>query len=63
MGNKLSSFTALGPAVYAGPVFRNFPFSFIRLFKGRKIWSLVFGGKCLSVQPDFLQRRTSNGLS
>lgn len=43
MGNKLSSFTALGPAVYAGPVFRTFPFSFIRLFRSRALWAFVFG--------------------
>jgi hypothetical protein len=44
MGNKISGFIALGPAVYAGPVLRKFPFSLMRKFKARKAWELVFGG-------------------
>lgn len=44
MGNKISSFIALGPAVYAGPVFRHFPFSLMRRFRARAIWSFIFGG-------------------
>ncbi|KDE09404.1 hypothetical protein MVLG_00310 [Microbotryum lychnidis-dioicae p1A1 Lamole] len=43
IGNKLSSFIALGPSVYAGPVLRTFPFSVMRKFKSRGLWSLVFG--------------------
>lgn len=45
LGNKLSCFIALAPAVYAGPVLRSFPFSLMRKFKSRKMWSLVFGGE------------------
>lgn len=44
LGNKLSCFIALGPAVYAGPVFKTFPFSLMRKFKARGMWSFVFGG-------------------
>ncbi|PWN39160.1 alpha/beta-hydrolase [Ceraceosorus guamensis] len=43
LGNKLSSFTAIGPSVYAGPVLRKFPFSLMRQFRSRKWWSFVFG--------------------
>lgn len=43
LGNKISSFIALGPAVYAGPVFRTFPFSLMRKFRARSLWTLVFG--------------------
>lgn len=45
LGNKLSCFIALAPAVYAGPVLRSFPFSLMRKFRSRKMWSLVFGGE------------------
>lgn len=44
IGNKISSFIALAPAVYAGPVLRKFPFSLMRKFKGRTGWRLAFGG-------------------
>lgn len=45
LGNKLSCFISLAPAVYAGPCLRHFPFSLMRRFaKSRKVWSLVFGG-------------------
>ena len=44
IGNKMSCFIALGPAVYAGPVLRSFPFSLMRKFRARAIWSFVFGG-------------------
>ncbi|KAM0790644.1 hypothetical protein ACM66B_004505 [Microbotryomycetes sp. NB124-2] len=43
IGNKLSCFVALGPAVYGGPVLRSFPFSIMRKFKSRRLWSLAFG--------------------
>lgn len=43
IGNKISSFIALAPAVYAGPVLRKFPFSLMRRFKGRAAWRLAFG--------------------
>ncbi|GJN92484.1 hypothetical protein Rhopal_005514-T1 [Rhodotorula paludigena] len=44
LGNKLSCFISLAPAVYAGPCLRHFPFSLMRRFaKSRKVWSLVFG--------------------
>jgi hypothetical protein len=43
IGHKISSFTAIGPSVYAGPVLRKFPFSIMRKFRSRKWWSLVFG--------------------
>lgn len=45
LGNKLSCFIALGPSVFAGPVLRKFPFSLMRKFKSRKVWSLIFGGE------------------
>ncbi|GAA5940671.1 uncharacterized protein JCM15063_006319 [Sporobolomyces koalae] len=43
IGNKISSFIALAPAVYAGPVLRTFPFSLMRRFKKRAAWRLAFG--------------------
>ncbi|GAA5840859.1 hypothetical protein JCM5353_001996 [Sporobolomyces roseus] len=43
IGNKISSFIALAPAVYAGPVLRKFPFSLMRRFRGRTAWRLAFG--------------------
>ncbi|KAL8280822.1 hypothetical protein RQP46_006826 [Phenoliferia psychrophenolica] len=43
LGNKISCFIALGPAVYAGPVLRSFPFSLMRKFRARWLWSLIFG--------------------
>mgnify|MGYP001597503972 CR=1 FL=1 len=49
IGNKISCFIALGPAVYAGPVLRSFPFSLMRKFRARWLWSLIFGGESLSV--------------
>ncbi|GAA6061982.1 hypothetical protein JCM10212_005226 [Sporobolomyces blumeae] len=45
VGNKISSFVALAPAVYAGPVLRKFPFSLMRKFKKRAAWRLAFGVK------------------
>lgn len=45
LGRRISSFTAMGPSVYAGPVLRRFPFSLMRQFRSRKWWSLVFGVK------------------
>ncbi|BGP10093.1 cholesterol esterase [Rhodotorula toruloides] len=44
LGNKISCFISLAPAVYAGPALRRFPFSLMRKFAGsRKVWKLVFG--------------------
>ncbi|GAA6038415.1 hypothetical protein JCM8097_007637 [Rhodosporidiobolus ruineniae] len=44
LGNKLSCFIALAPAVYAGPCLRHFPFSLMRRWaKSRRVWRLVFG--------------------
>ncbi|CEQ40754.1 SPOSA6832_02403 [Sporobolomyces salmonicolor] len=43
IGNKISTFIALAPAVYAGPALRHFPFSLMRRFKSRRAWKLVFG--------------------
>ncbi|BGP26452.1 cholesterol esterase [Rhodotorula toruloides] len=44
LGNKISCFISLAPAVYAGPALRHFPFSLMRKFAGsRKVWKLVFG--------------------
>ncbi|GAA5897401.1 uncharacterized protein JCM6883_006688 [Sporobolomyces salmoneus] len=43
IGNKISSFIALAPAVYAGPVLRKFPFSLMRRFKARTAWKIAFG--------------------
>lgn len=45
LGHKISSFTALGPSVYSGPVLRSFPFSIMRQFRSRKWWSTIFGVK------------------
>lgn len=45
LGNRLSCYVALGPSVYAGPMLRKFPFSLLRMFRGRRWWSLVFGVK------------------
>jgi lysosomal acid lipase/cholesteryl ester hydrolase len=45
LGHKISSFTAIGPSVYAGPVLRKFPFSIMRKFRSRKWWSTIFGVK------------------
>lgn len=45
LGLKISSFTAVGPSVYAGPILRKFPFSLLRQFRSRKWWSTVFGVK------------------
>lgn len=45
LGLKISSFTAIGPSVYAGPVLRRFPFSLMRQFRSRKWWSTIFGVK------------------
>ncbi|KAM0755767.1 alpha/beta-hydrolase [Meredithblackwellia eburnea MCA 4105] len=43
IGEKISCFVALCPAVYAGPVLRKFPFSLMRKFRARWLWSFVFG--------------------
>lgn len=43
IGQKMSSFCALGPAVYAGPVLRRFPFSILRLVSSRFLWSKGIG--------------------
>lgn len=49
IGNKLSCFVALAPAVYGGPVLRSFPFSVMRRFKSRAMWKLVFGCEFVTV--------------
>lgn len=50
LGNKISCFISLAPAVYAGPALRRFPFSLMRKFAGsRKVWKLVFGGASSSI--------------
>ncbi|WFD35955.1 sterol esterase [Malassezia cuniculi] len=43
LGYKLSSFTALGPAVYPGPSLSRLPFKVMRMFHSRHAWSLLFG--------------------
>lgn len=43
LGNKLSSFCALGPAVFPGPSLRRFPFRVMQLLTSRFAWSFVFG--------------------
>ena len=43
LGYKLSSFTALGPAVYPGPSLGRFPFRMMHKFRKRYLWSLFFG--------------------
>lgn len=43
LGHKLSSFTALGPAVFPGPSLRRFPFAVMAIFQSRFAWSLIFG--------------------
>lgn len=43
LGTKLSSFTALGPAVYPGKSLDRLPFRVMRMVPSRWAWSLVFG--------------------
>ena len=43
LGTKLSSFTALGPAVYPGKSLNRLPFRVMRMVPSRWAWSLVFG--------------------
>lgn len=44
LGYKLSSFTALGPSVFAGEALRRFPFSLMHAVGStRYLWSLAFG--------------------
>jgi len=42
-GKKLSSFTALGPAVYPGSSLKRLPFRVMKMVPSRWAWSLVFG--------------------
>lgn len=42
-GHKLSSFTALGPAVYPGSSLNRLPFRVMKLAPSRWAWSLLFG--------------------
>lgn len=42
-GKKLSSFTALGPAVYPGSSLNRLPFKVMKMVPSRWAWSLVFG--------------------
>ncbi|WFD30728.1 sterol esterase [Malassezia sp. CBS 17886] len=43
LGSKLSSYTALGPAVFPGPALSRFPFRVMQMFKSRWAWSTIFG--------------------
>ncbi|KAH8921157.1 alpha/beta-hydrolase [Atractiella rhizophila] len=43
VGKMLRCFVALGPAVYAGPVLKQFPFNILRKFKSRKLWGVLMG--------------------
>lgn len=43
LGHKLSSFTALGPAVFPGPSLQRLPFRLMQMFQSRFAWSFVFG--------------------
>ncbi|BGP42182.1 cholesterol esterase [Rhodotorula kratochvilovae] len=57
LGNKISCFISLAPAVYAGPCLRHFPFSLMRKFaKSRKVWSIVFGVREFIPVISILQR-------
>ncbi|KAE8228429.1 hypothetical protein CF326_g6637 [Tilletia indica] len=58
LGNKLSCFCALGPSVYAGPVLRMFPFSLIRMFTWREVWSLAFGTRTFIPAINIFQKYT-----
>ena len=42
LGNKISAFIALAPAVYTGPLLTGFPFNFLRTLD-RKRWARYFG--------------------
>lgn len=42
-GQKISSFTALGPAVYPGSSLDRLPFRVMRMLPSRWTWSIVFG--------------------
>lgn len=61
-GHKLSSFTALGPAVYPGASLNRLPFKVMKMTPSRWAWSLVFGvrefmpalGLARAVLPKFL---------
>ncbi|WFC97358.1 sterol esterase [Malassezia yamatoensis] len=43
LGQKLSSFTAMGPAVFPGPSLKRLPFRLMAKFHSRFAWSLIFG--------------------
>lgn len=43
LGHKLSSFTALGPAVFPGPALQRFPFRVMQRLHSRWLWSLLLG--------------------
>jgi hypothetical protein len=53
IADKMASFVGLAPAVYGGPVLQKFPFTLLRLFRSRPIWSLAMGGasKVPSMHP------------
>jgi hypothetical protein len=42
MGNKLSCFIALAPAIYAGPLTHGFPFSLLQNIEW-STWKVLFG--------------------
>lgn len=46
LGRRMRCFVAMGPAVYAGPVLRTFPFNLMRLFTIRDFWQFIFGCEC-----------------
>lgn len=43
LGYKLSSFSALGPAIYCGAALHRFPFSVFSMFKTHALWTFAFG--------------------
>lgn len=53
IGNKLSCFIALAPAVYAGPLTHGFPFTVLRHISW-KSWRTIFGGWPMGIHVLFL---------
>ena len=51
LGEKLSVFIALAPAVYAGPLTTGFPFTALKSMKWRT-WRRVFGELHLHISGD-----------
>jgi lysosomal acid lipase/cholesteryl ester hydrolase len=52
LGEKLSLFIALAPAVYAGPLTTGFPFGALKSMKW-KTWRRWFGAPSSSFAPPF----------